>query len=386
MNSESGNVSILKDKSILVFQKSGFIGGAERNLEQWAFYFQEKYNMKISLCGPGEGPFFSLMSEKGIFCHKISLPDWRKGKNFVRRYMTQNEIQETLSHVNCDIVFSNDFFYAPYAVHLGKKKNIPSIIHIQSDCEEKRIRQYHLDKATSVITTTQSSYERLQTSLTKTDFFLIPCGVKDPHSSSHDRSPGQFRVKASKISFGIAANLLPHKGLDMFFDLILEIRDIPDWEIHWVGGDPQGRLESLKEKVRTLGLSDRVFFHGFLDKMEEFYQSIDCLVHLADFEPFGIVLIEAMSHHCPVISTRTNGGVEILGDVEEGRWTTQIRDPKGMANLMKEIIARKESIPLLGEKFYEKFKTTYDNKKMLRKLEEVFCKMLMKQVSNSLSL
>ncbi|MGV2433196.1 MAG UNVERIFIED_CONTAM: glycosyltransferase [Rickettsiaceae bacterium] len=35
-------------------------------------------------------------------------------------------------------------------------------------------------------------------------------------------------------------------------------------------------------------------------------------------EPFGIIVLEAMAYHVPVIATKTNGPVEIIKDKEDG--------------------------------------------------------------------
>ncbi|WP_053765478.1 glycosyltransferase [Leptospirillum ferriphilum] len=171
----------LKNIKILVFQKSGYIGGAEKNLQRWVKYFHDKYNTKIILCGPGNGKFFEEMEVNGCEISRSDLPDWRKGKNFLKRYIIRSKIWNSYRNKNSvNLIFSNDFFYSPYAVYLGKKLNIPVIVHIQSDLEPKRINQYSLNHADGVIITTRSTYKKISPFFKPNVLKMIPCGVEYP--------------------------------------------------------------------------------------------------------------------------------------------------------------------------------------------------------------
>lgn len=361
----------LKYKKILVLQNSGVIGGAEKNLERWIDYFYEKYNISVYMCGPGKGTFFDEMASKGIRIIRTNLPEWRKGKNFIYRYLVRSRITTTLLREEpFDLIFSNDFFYAPYAVYFGKKLNIPVVVHIQSDCEPKRIHQYSLDRVEGVIITTKSSYKKINPYFKPDVLTRIPYGVEiPPKISTFDR---QFRKNPKNFVFGVAANLLPHKGIDFVFKLASSLIATQGWEIHWVGGDPQGLGEKFNSKVKQLGLEDRLFYHGFYKDMDIYYKSIDCLIHPAQYEPFGIVLIEAMSHGLPVISTCTKGGFEVIGDIDEGNWIVGLDGWAQMAELMKEVMNSRENIRRFGQKFEEKYQKEFLFSQSMEKLEILF--------------
>ena len=78
--------NLLEDKKILVIQKMGSIGGAEKNLEKIIDSFSEKYHVVFFILGPCIGPFFDKLSHKNVSFIRSNLPDWRKGKNFISRY------------------------------------------------------------------------------------------------------------------------------------------------------------------------------------------------------------------------------------------------------------------------------------------------------------
>lgn len=367
--------NILMNKKILVFQKSGFIGGAEKNLQRWIEDLSEKYNVTTILCGPGKGKFFEEMASRGIKTYQTALPDWRKGKNFFRRYLVRSKIVADLSKKpSFDLIFSNDFFYAPYAVYLGKNLHLPVVIHIQSDCEPKRIHQYSLDEANGVIITTRSSYEKINPYFKPDLLQRIPYGVEIPFNSP--MADSKFRKNPENVVFGVVANLLSHKGIEFVFKLANSMIKTSGWEIHWVGGDPQNFGERFHARVTQEKLNERLFFHGFCENMSVFYQSIDCLIHPAQFEPFGIVLIEAMSHGLPVISTRTKGGVEVLGDIDEGHWLVDLDGWIQMEKLMKQLMTSREKIREVGKRFEEKFQKEYLFSQSMEKMESLFSKVL----------
>lgn len=360
---------------ILVFQKSGQIGGAETNLNRWMTHFRRKFNVSFYCCGPGVGPFFDTLDTSGIPCFKSSLPDWRKGKNLYSRYREQSRIKKVLQDIPFDLLFSNDFFYAPYAMHLAKSKGIPVIVHVQSDCDTKRVRQYHLNNTDGIIVTTRETLKKVEKTSKHPRLIQIPCGVDDPYPLQQSKD-GPMRISRENVVFGIAANLLPHKGIDFVFELVKCLTPIPGWEIHWVGGDPQNRLEALRVRTRDLGLSDRLYFHGFKENMASFYQSIDCLIHPAQFEPFGIVLVEAMSYGIPVISTDTNGGKEILGEIAQGQWLVPLNGWKTMASKIEEMIHFKKNLKMMGEEFREKYLEKYTLSMAMKNMERFFVEVL----------
>lgn len=63
----------------------------------------------------------------------------------------------------------------------------------------------------------------------------------------------------------------------------------------------------LRRRVRYLGWCGR-------ERLDAFYRQIELLVIPSAYEPFGMVALEAMSRGIPVVCTRIDGLVEVLGD------------------------------------------------------------------------
>ncbi|CAG7632387.1 glycosyltransferase family 4 protein [Paenibacillus allorhizosphaerae] len=92
----------------------------------------------------------------------------------------------------------------------------------------------------------------------------------------------------------------------------------------WVVGEPKFREEnqtyrsSLGQLVENLQLVDRVRFTGFREDVLEICSAADLLLLCSDNEPFGRVIIEAMSQSLPIIATNAGGPREILENGTSG--------------------------------------------------------------------
>src|SRR5690606_2305513 len=102
------------------------------------------------------------------------------------------------------------------------------------------------------------------------------------------------------IRLGVAARLLPVKGVPLALHTLRELlqRGAPA-ELHVAGAGPD--RETLEALAGKLGVGEAVRFRGSVRNIREFYEAIDCLVHLPLTEAFGLVAIEAAAWGVPVI-------------------------------------------------------------------------------------
>lgn len=98
-------------------------------------------------------------------------------------------------------------------------------------------------------------------------------------------------------------------------------------------GDGPDR-DSLEELTRTLGLSGRVWFPGFVDNPYPVFKSASLFVLSSRFEGLAMVLLEAMALGTPVVSTDCpHGPREIIGDDSCGLLVPP-NDPMKLAEAM----------------------------------------------------
>jgi len=94
--------------------------------------------------------------------------------------------------------------------------------------------------------------------------------------------------------------------------------------------------DSLLLAVCHSGLAERVHFTGQLKNVAPALQASDLLVLNSSEEPFGLVLIEAMSCGTPVLATRVGGVPEIVTDGSNG-WLIEPGDTIGLSAKLLEL-------------------------------------------------
>lgn len=109
--------------------------------------------------------------------------------------------------------------------------------------------------------------------------------------------------------FLFIGNGYKRKGLDILLQA-LSLINREDFHLSIIGKDKQ--LPDYILKAKKWGLSSKVSFYGQRPDVKKFYQLCDCLVIPSFYDPFANVTVEALAMGLYVISSKSNGGHEIL--------------------------------------------------------------------------
>lgn len=143
--------------------------------------------------------------------------------------------------------------------------------------------------------------------------------------------------------------LVPWKGQGEFLEAVAPLAAVdPRVRVLVVGGAgrrPGDRKyrEALGERVRDLGLEDRIRLTGHRRDVAELMAAADVMVHSSsEPEPFGRVIVEAMAAGTAVIATRAGGVLDIVRDGQTG-----LLVPPGDTGALREAIRRLLEAPRL---------------------------------------
>ena len=164
-------------------------------------------------------------------------------------------------------------------------------------------------------------------------------------ATSSSAIPSRRPCPATRIVC-FAGRLTKVKGVDVLLDAVARTAAVSGLEIV---GDGYERA-SLERRAQTLGLTDRVRFHGWLDE-----QATKAVMAASDIvavpstwpEPFGIVGLEAMSVGRPTVGSSIGGIPEWLSDGETGRLVSP-SDADALARVLGEMLGDDEALARMG--------------------------------------
>ncbi|TAK35293.1 MAG: glycosyltransferase family 1 protein [Chloroflexota bacterium] len=128
----------------------------------------------------------------------------------------------------------------------------------------------------------------------------------------------KFALPNEKIVFHVG-RLVQEKGVHILVESIPHVlRQFP--MAKFVIAGTGGMLPELKIRAEQLGVSNKVFFTGFIpdEDRNRLFQVADVAVFPSLYEPFGIVALEAMAARTPVVVSSVGGFAEIVQNNETG--------------------------------------------------------------------
>lgn len=152
-----------------------------------------------------------------------------------------------------------------------------------------------------------------------------------------ERIRKQFVEPDSRMIFFVG-RLVYEKGVQTVIEAMPKVlEEFPDLRFLVAGTGPHFR--ALQVMIDEFGMSEKIKLLGFVDadKLVKFYKCADITVVPSIYEPFGMVVLEAMVAGCPVIVADTGGLKEIVVHEETGL-CFKPNDPASLAQAMIRVL------------------------------------------------
>jgi glycosyltransferase involved in cell wall biosynthesis len=170
--------------------------------------------------------------------------------------------------------------------------------------------------ATLVVATSEFTKRRV------VEVLGVPAERVEPvyHGIDHDRfvPEGKASAPVGGPFLVYPANLWPHKNHERLLEAFAAA---PESELSLVlTGQAYGRLDSLLERARALGVADRVQHLGHVphDDMPALLRAATAMVFPSLYEGFGAPPVEAMACGCPVAASTSGSLPEVCADAALG--------------------------------------------------------------------
>lgn len=132
-------------------------------------------------------------------------------------------------------------------------------------------------------------------------------------------------------------------------------------------GPMRFQLEAL---IRELELADSVKLHGNVDFPEKYLNQASIYLHTAIYEPFGLVLVEAMAAGIPLVCMDGKGNRDLIIEGKNGFMINE-RDPEKFADKI-EMLLNNEELRIKMGSFARKFSEQFDIRNYVNQLLKIY--------------
>ncbi len=219
---------------------------------------------------------------------------------------------------------------------------------------------------------------------------LISLGCPEDKLRVHHMGvdPGHFtfreRISNTALRFLSVCRLVEKKGIDTALEaLTISLEKNPGFEFSYdiIGDGPlQGALE---KQVQSLGIENRVTFHGrkYPAEAQKYFEDADAYLLSSrtavngDMEGIPVSLMEAMASGLPVVSSVHSGIPELITDHDSGLLVAE-GDAKGLADAILELAGSSEFRAQMAKNARAVIERDFNHEHLMSDLESVFADMI----------
>ena len=192
---------------------------------------------------------------------------------------------------------------------------------------------------------------------------LIPNGVKIPEESSFDNNVKRHYRKKLKLPYeniiAYSGRLTEGKGLEMLIEVWSEVIKANSG-VHLIllgeGGRFRSIEEKLKDRTKSLDLSDIIHFFGYVPNVNEYLMASDIFILPSISEGMSNALLEAMASGVSIISTKIPANISLITNGVNG-----ILVERENISQLKDAVITLLNNPSLRETFGREAKKTVSN-------------------------
>lgn len=162
---------------------------------------------------------------------------------------------------------------------------------------------------------------------------------------------------------GVIGRFDPMKGFDTFVEALAVLKRRGVAFKAKMAGSVNKTYEAFHKKVLALisenGLENDVETVGWIEDKKAFYESLDVFVMSSNFEPFGIVVLEALKYSRPVVSSTAEGPSEIFEGTDAALMFEK-GNAEALANALERMLSSCETAASCAREGYALLKRRFD--------------------------
>jgi len=378
---------ISKKKNILLLHSSNDLYGASKIFLQLIdLFLSNGFNVYVVL--PEKGKLDDFLNKKDIKVSYHELGVLRKKYlnlfGLINRLVTNIKAIKFLSNYikthSIDLVYTNTSTILCGGI-AAKKNVIPSLFHIHEIPTGNKFYEFFSGKiinriSSKVLAVSNSVKSHWLKNINEHKIERVYNGIEYKKMDSIiklEKDQGDFVIT-------IVARLIPYKGHMYLVEIADElIKKSSKFKFFIVGDTLPSYFsyeKSVKQKVKDLGLENKIKFLGFRNDISSILKQSDLFIHPATApDPLPTVLFESLHNDLPIVATNIGGAIEILDNGNNGL-LIPYNNPKKAANLINEYCSNTKLQKKHLENSKKNFKINFSS--------ELFNKNILKEVNNLL--
>lgn len=264
------------------------------------------------------------------------------------------------------------------AVKYANVPNIPAIATTRLEVEKTC-----LETADCIIATSPQEEAHMRSHLSSLgNITVIPCGTDIDRYGAMTQAEARQKLGIplkAKVVFYIG-RFDPRKGIETLVRAVAQSQFRADDNLQLIigGGSRPGEKDGLERDriegiVQDLDLVSQTHFPGRIrnEALPYYYAAADVSVVPSHYEPFGLVAIEAMASHTPVIASDV-GGLQFTVLPHETGLLVPPKDIAGFSRAIDQILADQQLSAQWGKAARKRVETTFSWQGVAEQLSQLY--------------
>jgi glycosyltransferase involved in cell wall biosynthesis len=217
-------------------------------------------------------------------------------------------------------------------------------------------------------------YPDISCFVNKNQVYICPNGI--PYTICN---PPDFKPNHNSVRLLFLSNLIRTKGVFELLDACKVLLDRGyNFECFFVGAETKEiSVKVFNEEINKRNLTEKVKYLGIasFERKNSFYENCDIFIFPTFNDCFPLVLLEAMQHGLPIITTYEGAIPDIIEDNKNGL-LCKSNDSQELAEKIELLIKNEQLRIILGNESQHDFNLKYKNEIFERNLLNIFSEIL----------
>lgn len=317
----------------------------------------------------GGHPFVTSLSDAGIDAHALAVP--------TRAYRREQAlVAELCRRLRPAVVHTHGFRPDVVDAAVARRLGIPTITTVHGFTGGgwkvslyELLQRRALRRFDAVAVVSHSLARTLSASgVPRTRIHVVPNAYMRPVRPL-DRAAARRRLSVAEDRFvvGWVGRLSPEKGADTLLEAVARLPKLP-LTVAVLGDGPE--RPALMRRAATLGLVDRVTWHGLVPDAPSLFGAFDVFVLSSRTEGVPIVLFEAMAAGVPIVATCVGGVPDVVSSTEAS--LVSPNDPAAIATAVLELYRHRETAASYARAARQRVMTEFQPEPWLSRYETLY--------------